>query len=505
MKKFHNLFALTLTLLLLSFSPCQSQSWNQIGNDIDGEAEGDESGTSVSLSSDGQTMAIGAISNDGNGSNSGHVRIYTWSGSAWTQVGNDIDGEYEGDESGCSVSLSGDGNTVAIGAADYSYDRGHVRIYTWSGSSWTQLGQDIIGESTYDESGYSVSLSGDGNTVAIGAPGDDGNAGFSNDDRGHVRIYNWNGSAWTQVGNDIDGEAEGDESGNAVSLSSDGQTVAIGAIRNDGQVSHSNRGHVRIYSWNGSAWTQLGQDINGEDDGDYNGRSVSLSSDGQTVAIGATSNDGNGSNSGHVRIYYRSGSAWAWTQVGNDIHGEAEGDYSGRVSLSNDGQTVAIGAISNDGNGSNSGHVRIYTWSGSVWAQIGLDIDGEAVADESGFSLSLSSDGQTVAIGAAGNDGNGLVAGHVRVFEFGLVSGVNEEDLVNEIQLHPNPSSGIFTVNVPDQSNIQASVFDALGKLVSTSNEIGTFNLDLSEVPVGIYTLRLDTESGTVTKKLVRE
>jgi hypothetical protein len=73
------------------------------------------------------------------------------------------------------------------------------------------------------------------------------------------------------------------------------------------------------------------------------------------------------------------------------------------------------------------------------------------------------------------------------------------------ISVFPNPSSGIFTVNVPDQSNIQASVFDALGKLVSTSNETGTFNLDLSDVPVGIYTLRLDTESGTVTKKLVRE
>jgi hypothetical protein len=82
----------------------------------------------------------------------------------------------------------------------------------------------------------------------------------------------------------------------------------------------------------------------------------------------------------------------------------------------------------------------------------------------------------------------------------GIVQGKIEETKVS-----PNPSSGIFTVNVPDQTNIQASVFDALGKLVSTSSEIGTFNLDLSEVPVGVYTLRLDTESGTVIKKLVRE
>jgi hypothetical protein len=76
---------------------------------------------------------------------------------------------------------------------------------------------------------------------------------------------------------------------------------------------------------------------------------------------------------------------------------------------------------------------------------------------------------------------------------------------LNQTSCFPNPSTGIFTVNVPDQTNIQASVFDALGKLVTTSSEKGSFTLDLSEVPVGIYTLRLDTESGTVTKKLVRE
>jgi hypothetical protein len=71
--------------------------------------------------------------------------------------------------------------------------------------------------------------------------------------------------------------------------------------------------------------------------------------------------------------------------------------------------------------------------------------------------------------------------------------------------IYPNPSSGLFTVTVTNQTNNQASLFDALGKLVATSNEVGTFNIDLSDMPVGIYTLRLDTESGTVTKKLVRE
>jgi len=92
------------------------------------------------------------------------------------------------------------------------------------------------------------------------------------------------------------------------------------------------------------------------------GYSVSLSSDGTIVAIGATNNDDNGSNSGHVRVYkYENNS---WTQRGTDIDGEASGDNSGHsVSLSSDGTIVAIGAIYNDGvNGSDSGHVRVYQY-----------------------------------------------------------------------------------------------------------------------------------------------
>jgi hypothetical protein len=89
--------------------------------------------------------------------------------------------------------------------------------------------------------------------------------------------------------------------------------------------------------------------------------------------------------------------------IGADIDGEAANDYSGHsVSLSSDGTTVAIGAMGNDGNGDASGHVRIHAWNSttSAWEQQGADIDGEAANDQSGWSVSLSSDGTTVAIGA---------------------------------------------------------------------------------------------------------
>ncbi|CAK0812936.1 unnamed protein product [Prorocentrum cordatum] len=148
-----------------------------------------------------------------------------------------------------------------------------------------------------------------------------------------------NGASWSQLGQDIDGEAPGDQSGKSVSLSSDGSRVAIGAINNGGAGYSS--GHVRVFGLSGNTWSQLGQDIDGEASYDYSGWSVSLSSDGS-----------------HVRVFGLSGNTWS--QLGQDIDGEASYDYSGMVSLSSDGSRVAIGATYNDGAGSKSGHVRIF-------------------------------------------------------------------------------------------------------------------------------------------------
>lgn len=403
---------LLLLVSILTLNTINAQ-WTQKGIDIDGETIDDRSGDAVSLSSDGETIAIGAPGNAGSFTGAGHVRIYNWNVNTWVQMGADIEGEDIIDFSGESVSLSSDGLTVAIGATGNDgngSNSGHVKIYNWNGSSWIQRGDNINGEAAHDRSSYSISLSSDGNTVAIGAIGNSDNGSYS----GHVRIYQWNGASWIQLGNDIDGEAANDWSGRAVSLSSDGQIVAIGAWQNAGN--GNNSGHVRIYSWNGSSWGQLGFDIDGEAEGDLSGHSVSLSSNGQTVAIGASDNSDNGNYSGHIRIYNWNGVSWV--QLGSDIDGEAANDRFGTsVSLSSDGLTVAIGAPGNTGNGNSSGHVRIYNWSGSAWLQLETDIDGEAILDRSGSSVSLSSDGKTVAIGAPNNNGNGSNSGHVRVFE----------------------------------------------------------------------------------------
>merc|ERR1712142_1024727 len=162
----------------------------------------------------------------------------------------------------------------------------------------------------------------------------------------------------------------------------------------------------------------IGLDIDGEAGSDFSGYSVALSSDGATLAVGAVYNDGNGLDSGHVRVFRFNG--YMWSQIGFDIDGEAAGDNSGwSVALSSDGATLAVGARNNDGNGSNSGHVRVFRFNGNMWSQIGFDIDGEAAGDNSGKSVALSSDGATLAVGATYNDGNGSDSGHVRVFTLG--------------------------------------------------------------------------------------
>ena len=396
-------------------------SIDQLGSDIDGEAEGDYFGASMSLSSDGTILAVGGTHNDGNGLTAGHVRVFEFSGGSWSQLGSDIDGEAAGDEFGESVSLSSDGTILAVGAVgndESGMTAGHARVFEFSGGSWSQLGSDIDGEAAYDNFGQSVSLSSDGTILAVGGWGNDGTANGA----GHVRVFEFSGGSWSQLGSDIDGEAGYDSFGEAVSLSSDGTILAVGAPDNDGTA--TNAGHARVFEFSGGSWSQLGADIDGEAETDELGGSVSLSSDGTILAVGAVGNDANGSSAGHVRVFEFSGGSWS--QLGSDIDGEAANDRLGTsVALSADGTILAAGASGNDGNGANAGHVRMYQFADGAWTQIGDDIDGEAEADASGFRVSLSSDAETVAIGAIGNDENGSNSGHVRVYSFATVATLN--------------------------------------------------------------------------------
>ena len=322
---------------------------SQLGLDLDGEAANDQSGYSVAMSADGNRIAIGARYNDGSGNNAGHVRVYTLANGTWTQTGADINGEAAGDNSGWSVAMSADGNRIAIGAPyndGSAPEAGHVRVYSWDGTAWTQTGADINGEAGIDWSGSSVAMSSDGNRIAIGASMNDGTGGAA----GHVRVYSWNGTAWTQTGTDIDGEAAEDQSGYSVAMSADGTRIAIGAILNDGN--GITAGHVRIYTLANGTWTQTGTDIDGQDAGDYSSYSLDMSADGNHIVIGAISAD-------HARVFSLVNGAWL--QTASDIDGEAAGDNSGfSVAMSASGTRIAVGATLNDNSYADAGHVRVH-------------------------------------------------------------------------------------------------------------------------------------------------
>jgi len=459
-----NKFYLVAILLLLG-PVSNAQYWRPYGDPITGEGWGDNSGSAVSMNADGTVVAIGAPINSGNGLESGHVRVFNWNGSIWVQMGSDINGEAAGDRSGSSVSLSADGNIVAIGA--YYNDgngsnSGHTRVFQWNGNAWVQLGADINGENYNDYSGYSVSLSSDGHTLATGAINNDGNG----NNAGQVRIFSWETDTWVQKGSDIDGEAANDNSGYSVSLSSDGNTVAIGAPENDG-ANGTNSGQVRIYEWDNTSWNKIGSDIDGDAQDDKFGTDVSISSDGSIFAASAPFNDSDGNNAGIIKVF-----TWEvsdWTSIGSYIGGEAINDQLSQVGLSSGGDTLVAGAKLNDGNGSSSGNVRFFTWSGNGWIQLYTDINGENSWDYSGCDLSVSADGTMVAIGALGNDNNFLNDnGDVRIFKYCeyTYSTINPVDCDD----YTSPSGKVFTSN----GTYMDTIFNSVG-----CDSIITINLTL--------------------------
>jgi hypothetical protein len=270
-----------LFYLLLAF-PVLLISQNQIGDDIDGKDSGEQSGWSVSTSSDGKIVAIGAYTNATNGVNSGEVRVFINELGEWLQLGQNLNGDAANDEFGISVSLSENGNFLAIGAPNNDgngNNSGQVKVYENQSGNWIQVGDDLLGQSFFNLFGESVSLSGDGMVLAVGAPFNSDNGTVA----GHVRVFENQSGNWVQIGNAIEGEAAEDFSGTAVTISSNGNVVAVGAPFNNGN--GNNSGHVRVFENQSGSWVQIGNDINGSAARDEFGSAISLSADGSIIAL----------------------------------------------------------------------------------------------------------------------------------------------------------------------------------------------------------------------------
>ena len=474
----------------------------QIGADIGGETAKDEFGTSVSISSDGSIVAVGGPNNDGNSAHSGHVRLYKNNNGVWEQIGADIDGETSSEDFGKSVHISSDGSIVAIGAPNKDANgtnSGHVGIYQNISGTWTLIGS-IDGATAGDKFGAQLSLSSDGSVVAIGAPNNDVNG----TDAGHVRVYKNNGGTWTQIGTDMYGAAAGDKFGISVSISSDGSIVAIAATDTDGNSVNSS--HVRVYQNNGGTWTQIGADIATKLTGNFTASgkslsSLSLSSDGTVVAIGSVQDYVGVTQVDYVSIYKNNNGAWE--QIGADIGGEETRDQFGRsVSLSADGNTVAIGGPWNTPSPGNthSGHVRIYKNSNGIWTQMGPDIDGRVTNNLLGASVSLSADGNTVAIGGPDNNGFDNHVGHVRVFNLSEVLAI-DTFVASNTKVYPNPANNTVTIQLKENLQLKnARLYNTIGELILTTTDQ---TIAVKNLAKGLYYITIVTNEGKTVKKLI--
>jgi len=203
-------------------------------------------------------------------------------------------------------------------------------------------------------------------------------------------------------------------------LSKNGLVLAVGGPgyhRNGDGWGH---GHVRVFGLSGEKWFQRGDDFYGAAAGNGLGWSVALSGDGSVVSMGAPYNDQSYEMAGHVRVYKWSkdgvSSDEAWTQRGRNINGEAVSDWSGSsVTMNDDGTFLAIGAPGLER--SSGGHVRVFEFGAAdeSWEKIGQDIDGQNAGNH--FSINLASSGSTIAIGAVDNETRNDNSGHVRVFD----------------------------------------------------------------------------------------
>ena len=221
------------------------------------------------------------------------------------------------------------------------------------------------------------------------------------------------------------GAVANDTFGKSVSMSADGVTIAVGAPLSIGNGSHS--GHVRVFTYPPTTkkWNRLGNTLVGVTSGDAFGKSVSMSADDMTIVVGAQHNDDDGTSSGHARTFTYSSTANTWSTLGNTLLGAASSHNFGcSVSTSADGMTVAVGAMYNNANRDDSGHVRLcdYSSTSNKWNCLGNTLVGAASHDRFGWPVSISADVMTVVVVTPGNGDNGNVSGHVRLFAYSSTS-----------------------------------------------------------------------------------
>ena len=287
---------------------------------------------------------------------------------------------------GQSVAISADGNSAIIGCPGDSQYKGAACIFIRNGNLWTQQGSKLIGNDTngiFVDFGVSVAISYDGNTAIIGGPGD-------NRGKGAAWIFTRSGNIWTQQGKKLEGKGVNGLStqGCSVAISSDGSTAVVGGM------GENSTGAVWVFTRIGNNWTQQGPKLTGSGsiDTSYQGWSVAISSDGNTLVEGGYKDN---HFTGAIWVFTRIGNTWiqqGQKLIGIDTIGHAAQGYA--VTVSSDGNTIIEGGPS-DNNA--VGAVWLFHRNNGIWSQYGNKLIGTGAIGQAGqgSSVSISSDGNT--------------------------------------------------------------------------------------------------------------
>ena len=422
----------------------EKKTWAILGEKIIAKTDTANSGTSVSLNSAGNIVAIGEPLNNEFGNTSGECRIYEYKDHQWIQLGQDLNGELNGRKFGSCVALNSSGDTVVIGATGsnpaytYTDGSGAYFIYKYIANPpspqvpyWQDIGA-INPEGNGDLIGYSVSINSAGDIIAIGAP--------SSGTGGRCKIYQKSGNSWIKTAQ-IDGEA-GSLFGLSVSLNAAGNKVAIGAV---GKPNGSSTSFGRCSIFDLSSGTKMGeQDLYSDSHSGEGGIIVSLNDDGNRVAIGTKANDGSNQDIlGSCAVYEYNNGSWALLggRIGNE---DSDGFHGYAVSLNSLGNRIAIGSPYYPPNPTPAwplhgiGQTRIYEYKNNEWVKLLPYINGEKAGSYSGYSVSLNSTGDAVAFGSPqfylNPDGAELNGGFTKVLKYVshnfLVRGLLDNDLI---------------------------------------------------------------------------
>jgi hypothetical protein len=376
---------------------------------------------------DGTRIIVGAYLADVGGTDRGQAFVFEWNGSGWVRVGNILQGTQDGEVLGYAVAISGDGNYIAVGSPVYDNNAlssaGRYGVFYLNGSTWTIVPDSgsltgtsspivdyFVGTASNERVGHSLSLSYDGKTIVAGHRGNVSGAGS---DAGQLRVHTYVNGEWTQKGQALSGLESGDRLGESVKITSDGNHLIAGAIY--GSVSA-----VYVYDYNSSSseWdkrTTLTHPTLPSTNTHNFGTGIAISDDGNTVAVGANADDGSGTDWGKVYVFTWSGLAWTLVStLVSPLQGTNGELFGSAVDLSGDGtRLVAAAAYENN----QQGYAFTYEYNGGSWQLRNYSTSGSAGAGTSGrlgeyyTGLIISRDGSTI----VGGDEAGSV-GKVRVW-----------------------------------------------------------------------------------------